>query len=263
MAGAGLLQLALLTSCEKDLPVYDDNTSRLNFYYNIDSRADFKPEMAESSFSFVYGDEASTTDTVWFKVETMGKIPAYDRPVAFQQVDTTGVMAIPGKHYVPFDSPELASYYVIKGGTAQAEVPVVLLRDASLKNETVVLKFRIKPNDSFTNGYEEYQTKTITFSDYMSKPSKWDYPYPYSGSYTVRLADFFGTYGPVKHQFMIDHTGEKWDDLYIDKLMTGDINYIVYLVGKLTKELEALNKEREKEGLQPLAEKDGTVVAFE
>lgn len=263
MAGAGLLQLAALTSCEKDLPVYSDDTCRLNFYYNLDSRADFKPEMAESSYSFVYGDDARTRDTVWFKVETMGKVPTTDRPIAFEQVDTAGVMAVPGTHYVAFDSPELAPYYVIKGGQARAEVPVILLRDASLKNETVVLKFRIRPNGYFTNGYEEYQTKTITFSDYMTKPAKWDYPYPYSGDYTVRLADLFGAYGPVKHQFMIEHTGEKWDDAYIDKLMTGDLNYVLYLESKLSKELETLNKEREQEGLKPLAESDGTEVSFE
>ena len=35
LAWVGVLSLA---SCEKDLPVYSDSTSRLNFYYDISQR---------------------------------------------------------------------------------------------------------------------------------------------------------------------------------------------------------------------------------
>lgn len=54
LAWVGVLSLA---SCEKDLPVYSDSTSRLNFYYDISSTKNFRPELARSSYSFVYGPE--------------------------------------------------------------------------------------------------------------------------------------------------------------------------------------------------------------
>ncbi len=38
LAWVGVLSLA---SCEKDLPVYSDSTSRLNFYYYISSTKNF------------------------------------------------------------------------------------------------------------------------------------------------------------------------------------------------------------------------------
>lgn len=264
MATAAIILMAL-ASCEKDLPTWSDETCRLNFYYSIDDRSTFKAEMAESSYSFAYGETDRTRDTIWFKVETMGKVSSVDRSFTLTQVDTTLTMAVAGKHYVAFDDPEVSSYYVIKAGKAQADIPVILLRDASLKTDLVCLKFKITPDGNFTNGYPEYQTKAITFSDFMTQPSKWSYDYEMSmGSYkyTVRLSDYLGDYGQVKHHFLIEQTGKDWDDDYIDELMLGDSNYMDYIIRKLVKALDALNAERAAQGLGPLTEDDGTVVEF-
>lgn len=261
--GAAAL-LPVLASCEQDLPVYSDETNRLNFYYSINSYETFKPALSESSYSFVYGADTRTRDTLWFDIETMGKLRNFDRPVRITQVDTTGVMAIPGTHYVPFDSPELAPYYVVKANQARARIPIIILRDPSLKNEVVTLKFRITPNDYFQNGYAQYQTRLLTFSDMLSKPSKWDYgfPGPY-GTWTISVTDYFGVYGQVKHKFLIEHTGEAWDDTFIERLMTGDSNYLYYLSAKMKEELNTENEQREEQGLDPLAEADGTPVSFD
>lgn len=261
--GLAAMLLPALSSCEKDLPTWSDDTCRLNFYYDIDSRSDFKESMSKSSYSFVYGSDTITKDTVWFTIETMGKVASYDRAVTLTQIASDTIDAVAGKHYVAFSDPSLANYYVIKAGTAQAKLPVVMLRDESLKTNEVTLKFQITPNDNFANGYPEYQTRTLTFSDYMTKPTNWDKEYPtaYTGWYAT-MNEYFGEYGQVKHQFMIEKTGKKWDNDYIDEIMTGDSNYLIYMYYKLANDLAEENAERAAQGLDPLAEADGTEVTF-
>ena len=154
LAWVGVLSLA---SCEKDLPVYSDSTSRLNFYYDISSTKNFRPELARSSYSFVYGPETAVDDTLWFEVETMGFLADNDRPISLEQVQVDGANnAVADKHYQSFSTPSLQKYYVVPAGKARTKIPVVLLRDASLKTENVVLKFAIKPNEYFANGYDPY-----------------------------------------------------------------------------------------------------------
>ena len=74
---------------------------------------------------------------------------------------------------------------------------------------------------------------------------------------------YAGDYGVVKHQFLIDQTGEKWDDDYIEKFMTGDGAYRSYLIEKLSKRLDEVNAERQEKGESPLCEADGTPVSFQ
>lgn len=262
IAAATLLALA---SCEKDLEVFSDPTCRLNFYFpNAETTDEMRASYAEASYSFVYGGDDVTRDTVWYQVETMGMLSDQDRPISLEQVDTAANMAVAGRHYVAFDDPSLASLYVIPAGKARASIPVVMLRDASLKDTSVVLKFRIKPNEYFQSGYPVWQTRVLTFTDRMSEPANWtkQYPYPGYSGYYVTLATYFGAYGQQKHLFLIEHTGKAWDDDYIEQLMTGDFEYLNYLMQKMQNELDALNAERAAQGLGQLTEADGTPVVI-
>lgn len=258
-----IVLMAVATSCEKDLEVYSDPTCRLNFYYDIETVGDFKPEMARAAYSFVYGSPDLERDTVWFEVESMGFVADFDRPIALQQVDSVGVdNAVAGVHYIGFDDAQLAKYYVMPAGKARTRLPIVILRDASLKDKAVVLKVRIRANDNFVNGYAPLAERVLTFTDHLSEPSRWNYQYPYWGSYTISFADYFGEYGPVKHQFLINETGEKWDDDYIDGLMTGDDMYLMYMLGKMSRRLDEVNAQRIAQGQEVLQEADGTVVTI-
>lgn len=255
------LTLIVNVSCEKDLQVFDDPTCRLNFYYdNVETTKDFKDQYAEGSFSFIYKGDV-TQDTVWVEMESMGMVSDQDRPIELEQVDTTATMAVPGKHYVAFDDPSMAKYYVMPAGKARTRIPIVILRDASLKQETVVLKYHIKPNSYFTNGYEVFQTRSLAITDRLSEPSYWKKAFDL-GYYTYSLYQLVGEWGPVKHQFMIDVTGKAWDDEFIESFMTGENAYLNYIYGKLTTELEKTNAEREAQGLPDLCEEDGTPVSF-
>lgn len=261
-----VLSIVLFGSCEKDLPMYSDPVSRINFYYDKATTETLDSNMTKTAYSFVFDGDNVKRDTLWLEVETMGYLSEEDRPVTLEQVDTTANMAVPGKHYVAFDDASLAAYYKIPAGQARAKLPVVLLRDASLKDTSVVLKVRLVPNDYFQSGYPVYQTRVITFTDRLSEPSAWNTPrywnpkYPSWGTYT--LSTYIGAYGPVKHRFLIDTTGKKWDDDYINSLLDGDSYYLNYLIQELQKALDKLNAERKAQGLDVLREADGTKVVI-
>ncbi len=240
--------IALLSACEQDLPVYSDTTSRLYF-----KKAYLSDSLTSYSFSY-HGDV--TSDTVWVTVQNLGFIANHDRSFELEQVMTGTDDAVAGKHYVSFDDAEYKKHLVIKADSTTARIPIVVLRDASLKTSTVTLKFTIKENAEFKPGFKSQMNRYIQITDRLAKPSNW-------GGYCNW---YFGTYGPVRHQFMIKVTGEKWDEDYISKQQfdsyTADQAYMSFICSKLAAALAVENAEREAQGLSPLAEEDGTLIGF-
>lgn len=250
--------LFVCTSCEKELQAYSDPTCRLNFYYSsLSSTSEYKESMSRTDYSFIYAGESTMRDTVWLEVETMGFVHAEARPISLEQVEDTVYdlpEAVEGRHFVGLADASLIPYYNIPGGKSRAKVPIVLLRDASLKEGNVVLRLRIKENSYFSAGYDVLQEHAIIISDQLTKPTAWDETYCHY---------YFGTYGPVKHQFLIEESGERWDDDYINTLMSGDEGYISYLVRTMQNRLDELNAGRQAQGLGVLQEADGTEVVLE
>ena len=83
------------------------------------------------------------SDTVWLDVDIMGKLSAEDRPLALQQVMVEGTKnAVAGTHYIAFDDPVLAEFYVVPAHSATAHIPVILKRDPSLA-ESLLEKMQI------------------------------------------------------------------------------------------------------------------------
>lgn len=235
------------TSCEKDLPVYDTETCRINFNYDYKT---MNSDMLET-YSFVYHGDI-TQDTVWVKVNTMGFLSDEDRYFELQQVEVKDTLnAVPGKHYVAFD--DMKKYYYIPAGANTATVPVVLLRDASLQSAQYLLKFELKETDNFKKGYDRYNYRKIYFTDQIAEPTGWlSYGlYYYIGLYTTGL-----------HRFIIDVTGEKWDDDYITSACS-DQGFLYYIGTWLKNKLDEVNAERAAQGLDPLMNDDGTPVVVE
>lgn len=261
----------VLTACEKDLELYSDPTCRLNFYYaDAPLVQNFQDEMRRTNYSFVYAGEGVTRDTLWLEVESMGFVADHDRAITLEQVDTAGVtLAQAGKHYVAFDDPSIAPYYVMPAHKARTKLPVVLLCDESLSEQSVVLKLRIKANENFQPGYEVFQSRVIEFTNRLSMPTNWEKGYPIPGMeayfpmYGNYLYYYIGRWGQVKHQFLIDQTGQKWDDDYIEGLMTGDSSYLTYIAQKLASVLAEVNADRQARGLDVLREADGTEVSLD
>ena len=232
----GLLMLSpLFMACEKDLPVYKPEEARLKFVYEY-------TRDTLTNYSFAYDN--INVDTVWVKVRIMGFPEDRDRRISLKQLSTGENDAVPGTHYVAFDD-------FIPRNEIERDIPVVLKRDASLKSADYTLRFTFAPNDDFTYGSKERLHKRILIADQLIKPNNWD-------SY---VEHFLGTYGPVKHQFLIDHTQMKWDDKFVDvdwfNYFQFDQMYCFYIQDEMNKELEAYEAEH-----GTLYEKDNTPVTF-
>ena len=250
----GLLGLCTLglASCEKDLPMYDSPENRLNFEVSYDGTT---KELIPQSYSFIYADDDVMQDTVWIKLTTMGYIYDEDRAFELQQVASDGgADAVPGVHYLPFDDASWKSQYLnVPAGKNEVKVPVIVKKDPSLSSQTVSLWVRVKDNANFMQGYERYSLLKILITNQLVRPSNWDGYMDY----------YYDAYGPVKHKFMIDVTGLKWNEEFINQLMDeNDFGYIMYLSTLCYRALVEENAKRAAEGLDILKEADGTPVTF-
>lgn len=248
-----------VAACNEEYPTYSTSECNLNFVYydyygDIVSTEDVNDEMCVTNFSFIYAGEEAERDTLWFDIATMGDLSNEVRPIALQQFQVEGAEnAEAGSHYLSFDDPSLAQYYVIPADTNRTSIPVVLLRDdPTLENRTVVLKFGFKANDYFSPGYDTLSMHTIYITDRLSEPSNWcDLGY-------------FGDYGEQKHLLMIEWTGDAWDEEYIEELVNGDRSYLTYLAQWMKRRLDEENAIRLADPNigDVYREADGTPVEF-
>ncbi len=258
-----LTLLPLAASCEKDLPQYNTHDAWLNFvYYNykgeqINSAESLEEGATNTYYSFVMSSitegKELTEDTVWVEVSTMGFLSDENRTVEFEQIATTENDAAPGTHYVAFNDPQLLAKSYVPGGANTAFIPIVVLRDASLKEKDAVLRFTIKDNGIFKPGYEAMSVQTLYISGHLSQPGNWS---------TLYFNYYFGEYGPKKHELMIEWTGKNWDDDYLEELYNGDQGYLDYLSHWFMEKLEDENRKRMEAGLDIYREDDGTEIDF-
>lgn len=231
-----------LSSCEKDLDTYHDDQARLNFN-NVANNE----KVNTLNYSFVYHGSTTMQDTVWVNVSTMGFLSDSDRQVALKQVATGENDAVPGIDYVPFDDPSLQSFYVVKAKANSVRLPIVVKRTDEMKTTEKTLRVTFADNGVFQPGYETDAYCTIMISDILTKPDAWDsnYLYYYVCTWTRGI-----------HQFLIDQTGDPWDDAFINSVV-GDAGYLNYIGGWLPRRLAEVNAERQAQGLGVLMEDDG------
>jgi len=266
-----ILMGTLFAACEEDLKPYNEETCWV--YFDLIGSAD-----TLQSRTFIYVGEDAETDTVWIPLKTIGKVMDYDRPVALSQVQTDELNAVAGTHYVKFDDPSLSERYVIPAGKSTVELPIVLKRDASLKTDKVLVQFELDANEHFAPGFVGPQYVQIWFTDQLDRPSFW--PTASDATLNTKIAP----YDPVLHQFLIDATGNKWDDEYIaslgltkgflnlsygeawawwdDQGETYDSAYMNYLVSILQQALAEENAARAARGEEPLKRSDGTELTI-
>jgi hypothetical protein len=211
------LFLALAAGCKRaDYLLYSDS-ARIQ-----------QADTAQLTYTFVYEAPEVVRDTVYIQVNTIGGITGNDRPVKLEQIseyDYTYVRdpvtnqitdtikterpfkAVPGKHYVPFDDPSLASLMVVKANQATAMLPIILLRDASLKDNTYRLRVKLAANAEFAIGETRSQERTIAFSDRLERFYSWRVDNTVAPAFNS-----FGKYSTGKHQFMVDVLKVKIDE---------------------------------------------------
>lgn len=200
-----------------------------NVMYNDIARVQLS-DTGELSATFVYDAASVVKDTIYIQVNTIGGITGYDRQVKLMQVpeytytyvrdpqtnqitDTVKTAvpytAVPGIHYVDLNDPSLAPLMVVKANEVVAMVPVVLLRDTSLKTNSYRLRLQLVANEQFGLGEINARSRTVVFSDHLERFFSWRVDNGVAPAFT-----FFGKYSIGKHQFMINtlkvNIDEEW-----------------------------------------------------
>ena len=214
-------------ACEETLPAY--NTSWCGVQFELDETS-LNPEVY--SYSFVGKDEILMKDTVWLTVRPQGVLPEKS-----SRIKVIPRQAEAGVHYVPFDDERLAGLLTLDAGELEARIPVIVLRDQSLRDTTYTLFFRIVDSEDLKAGDEKRCNIELRIADCLSRPSAWD--------------DWFfaGIWSRVRHEFMIKVTGVDWDNEFIGSLDQNTRNYYLYVFNR---ELRKENAERAEQGLPPL-----------
>lgn len=201
-----------LTACKKDQYYLYNDIARLQFgppvgqlYYSPADMADtLKP------YTFYYEPAAVLQDTVFFDIYAIGGTSGQDRAYTLEQVMLEGEEnAVAGVHYKAFDDASLKNAYVIKAGEVHAFAPVIVLRDASLKNKSVKLQLQVKANDQFQPGEIRKLWRRVELADQLSQPAAWN---------STATTYYWGKYSQVKHSFMVEQTGEKWDQDFLTEI---------------------------------------------
>lgn len=212
------------TSCQKDQYYLFNDIARIQFgpkstmpYLVSTSLADTLKPM-----TFYYHDQSIVQDTVFFDIYAIGGTSESDRSFKLEQEQVPGAInAIPNKHYVGFDHADATKNFVMKAGTVHTSVPILVLRDESLKTSTVVLKFKVVDNDDFKQGELSNVWRKATITDRLSQPAAWT---------TSVTTYYFGKYSVEKHKFMIEVTGQKWDQTFMDEVTDDQRNYYITVV---------------------------------
>lgn len=231
----------LLQACESSMPVFTESECEILF----DSAS------VPVKKTFVYDEPGTETGIVYIPVRAVGFVKDYDRPFVVRQVDAKDVVnAVPGTHFQVFGEQQ----FVMPAGKSKTYIPITIINDASLGNEQFVLCLELGTNKYFKASIEEDLHKNIEITNLLTKPESW--------------ADwYFGTYGPVKHQFLIDISGEKWDDEFCRKV-NSNYNLVLFWKTKGNQEVALENERRAAEGKGPLreaplpGEEEGILVGF-
>lgn len=257
------LFFSIINSCrEEQIPTYSGG----NYVYF--EKEDTKLPLWAKKYSFVYLKSDVKIDTIYARLRVSGPTVGYDRNVRFKQelkyrlqhiydengaVDSMLVLepnqAVPGVHYVSFEDETMKDRMVVKKDSAFADIPIVLIRDISLREADRSLLFRIVPTEDLLPGDVKSIKGSITISDILTVPAGWEKNPINPGVKN----EYFGEYGRVKHQLLIDATGLVWDDKTMARC-NEDFDFAMTCKRKAVKMLDEINAERASNSLPPLRE---------
>ncbi len=239
-----LVAILLLNSCEKEYELY---TGDKYIQFGPSESFLYKPndtyrDTAKSQ-TFVYEPESTLRDTMYFDVYAVGGVTDYDRPfVIEQEIIENAKNCIPGVHYVEFSSEEVVDEYKIKAGQAHMLMPVIFIRDTTLQTEEYMLKIIVKSNEHFKIGDATLSWRKAYIADILAYPSEW--------------SSRFGKYSKVKHRFLIEVSGQNWDNEFFISLDTGAM---MYWRSFAQNEISKYNRDHPG---APLTDEDGELVTI-
>jgi hypothetical protein len=247
------LMLMALASCKQDNYYLFNDTSRIQFGPDITRIYTSSYNLVDTTKAFTFYYDASTTtqDTIFFDVYAIGGPSSKDRPFSLQQIQMTdgSTNALSGTDYKAFTDATVSSAYVIKAGQVHALVPIVMLRSVAQKTLTLTLKFQVAENTNFKLGDKANIWRKVTFTDRLSQPSAW----------TASMSQYyFGAYSVVKHAFMIQTTGQKWDQAFMLNV-TADYNQMMSYVSQCKQALINYNNAHPGNSMK---DENGVVIVF-
>ncbi|SDL86944.1 protein of unknown function [Pedobacter sp. ok626] len=199
-----ILLAAAVTSCTKTDYLYFNDSARVQLN-----------DTSTITSTFFYEPNTVLRDTVYIQVNTIGDVSNKERAVKLVQVVEPGVLnpAVPGVHYVAMDDPALKHMMVVKGNQVNAMIPVVLLRDASLRTNSFRLRLELAGNDQFGLGEKQSRSCAVVFSDRLERFYSWR-----TDTGVSPAVSRFGKYSTRKHQFMYDFLKVKIDEAWYQAL---------------------------------------------
>ena len=221
--------LAVFVGCQKQNVLSYENDPRLFFMNGVDyDQVPAFRQFDSLSYSFFVLPEDQQRDTVYIVIETMGLTS--DQPRAFSLVQTnldSVNAAIPGKHYVSFESDEMKQLMTIPAGAVRYYMPLIVLRgDPLLDDAEVRLDMKIAENENFKVGINDESEFTVKITAMASEPSEWR-------SWSVA----FGDWSSTKMWFIINYISADFDfEEYL-----GDYDYAYYLKTLAIQRLEEYN----------------------
>lgn len=241
-----------VASCKKDQYYLFNDVARIQFGPDASRiyTASFNLADTLKPFTFYYEQASVKEDTVLFDIYAIGGVTKTDRSFTLKQEQVPNVNnAVAGTHYVAFTDPRVSKFYTIKAGTVHAFVPVIVLRDASLKSSTAVLKFNVVADGNFQLGEPKNLWRKVQITDRLSQPASWN------ASFSQY---YFGKYSTVKHAFMIQVTSQKWDEAFI-ATTSSDYALLQYYIGVVKTALIDYNKNHPG---SPLTDESGELVVI-
>ena len=202
------------------------------------------------AYTFYYKPTTVTQDTVFFDIYAIGGITDKDRGFVLKQDSVAGATnAVAGIDYIAFDDSRVKNNYVIKAGKVHTRIPVILLRNAKLKTNTLALKISTVANENFRLGEKTNLWRKIIFTDRLSQPNIWD---------ANMTKYYFGNYSVAKHAFMIQASGDRWDDAFIT-IVKADYSLLSFYTSFLKTSLIDYNNAHP---TSPLKDENGVLVTF-
>ena len=156
--------------CEKnDAQVFEDE-ARVCFFRGEDGTG----QQDSILQSFFVLPETQGRDTVWVEVALMGFPMNAIRPVEIVQTNQDAAdAAIAGVHYIAFDDAEVKDLMVMGANQVIARIPVIFLRNVSLKTEKRRLEMTIVENDYFKRGIDADCDFMIQTTELAEEPTNW------------------------------------------------------------------------------------------
>ena len=229
----GLTLLAV--ACEQHDALMYDNDAQVCFARGEDGFG--QQDSVLHSFFLVPSNQ--DRDTVWVELALMGFPMNEDRPVKLIQTNTGAAnAAVAGVHYVAFDDPVDVNQIMIGAGQVSTKIPVIFLRDVSLKTDKVRLELTIGENGYFKPGIDSDRNFMLQTTELAEQPVNWEETWE----------KYFGTWSSQKMWFIVNYLGlTEFEEEY-------EQAYMVNLKLKAHTKLNEYNELQFQQGKEPLCD---------